>query len=86
MIALLENKKRRRKRTNMGEKWLAVRDEKGSNHDTIQELGLDDAKSNRRYLRMNTETFEELLQYVSTKLEKQSWDLSVGQRYRLSHI
>ena len=52
-------------------KWLAARDDKDAYNNIIQELRLDDVESYRRYLRMNTETFEELLLNISPKLEKQ---------------
>ena len=67
-------KKRRRNRKNRKiwvKKWLAARDSKGAYNNLIQELRLDDAESYRRYLRMNTHTFEELLCNVTPKLEKQ---------------
>ena len=36
----------------------------------FQELRVDDAENYRRYLRMNTDTLQELLQSVTPKLEK----------------
>ena len=38
--------------------WLKRRDEKGAYNNILREIRLDDAESYRRYLRMNTETFE----------------------------
>ena len=38
--------------------WLKRRDEKGAYNNILSEIRLDDAESYRRYLRMNTETFE----------------------------
>ena len=70
IIALLA-KKRRKNSKIWVKKWLAARDDKGVYNNLIQELRLDDAESYRRYLRMNTQTFEELLFNVSPKLEKQ---------------
>ena len=72
IIGLLtkENRRRRNKKIWV-KKWLAARDDKGAYNNIIQELRLDDVGSYRRYLRMNTETFEELLLNISPKLEKQ---------------
>ena len=64
-------KRRRRNKKIWVKKWLAARDDKGAYNNIIQELRLDDVESYRRYLRMNTETFEELLLNISPKLEKQ---------------
>ena len=49
---------------------MAERDRKGAYNNIIQELRVDDNENYRRYLRMNTDTFEELLALVSPVLTK----------------
>ena len=72
IIGLVAKEKRRRRNKKIWvKKWLAARDDKDAYNNIIQELRLDDVESYRRYLRMNTETFEELLLNISPKLEKQ---------------
>ena len=70
IIGLLAKEKRRRRNKKIWvKKWLAARDDKGAYNNIIQELRLDDVESYRRYLRMNTETFEELLLNISPKFK-----------------
>jgi hypothetical protein len=52
--------------------WLAERENKGAYNNIIQELRLDDQENYRRYLRMNTETFEELVRLVTPMIKKKS--------------
>ena len=54
IIGLLAKEKRRRRNKKLWvKKWLAARDDEGAYNNIIQELGLDDVESYRRYLRMN---------------------------------
>ena len=50
--------KERKKRKIWAKKWLLNRDEKSVYGNIIAELRIDDAENSRRYLRMNTATFE----------------------------
>ena len=65
-------KKKRKKRLVWVKTWLLERDRKGAYNNIIQELRLDDIENYRRYLRMNTDTFEELLHSVTPLLEKKA--------------
>ena len=65
-------KKKRKKRLVWVETWLLKRDKKGAYSNIIQELRFQDMENYRRYLRMNTETFEEWLHRVTPLLEEKS--------------
>ena len=65
-------KKKRKKRLGCVKTWLLKRDKKGAYNNIIQELRFEDVENYKRYLRMNTETFEELLHRVTPLLEKKS--------------
>ena len=65
-------KKKRKKRLGWVKTRLLKRDKKGAYNNVIQELRFLDMENYRRYLRMNTETFEELLHRVTPLLEKKS--------------
>ena len=66
-IAVVMKKK---KRKIWVKEWLLARENKSVYNNLFQELRVDDAESYRRYLRMNTDTLQELLQSVTPKLEK----------------
>ena len=70
----LIKKKRRKKRSICVKSWLAQRDAKGAYNNIIQELKLGDKDNYRRYLRMNSDTFEELISLVSPGLKKDVLD------------
>ena len=65
-------KRKRAKRTEWVKLWLSNRSQKGAYNNILAELRLQDAENYRRYLRMNTETFEV---YFSLALRK-SQDVS----------
>ncbi|XP_018406265.1 PREDICTED: uncharacterized protein LOC108771284, partial [Cyphomyrmex costatus] len=67
-------------------RWIARRKEKGLHHNLFLELSLEDPNRFRRCLRMNTETFEELLEKVSPLIEKKNTHLreSIPAAERLS--
>ena len=72
VLALAVKKgRKRRKRRIWVKTWLSRRDEKGVYNNLLQEMRLEDSESYRRYLRMNTETFETLLNMVTPVLQKQ---------------
>ena len=50
--------KSRRKRKLWVRKWIARRESRGAYNAIMQELRLEDAEGYRRYLRMNTDSFE----------------------------
>ena len=64
------NEKEKSKRKFLVKKWLKAREHKSVYNNLFQELRVDDAENYRRYLRMNTDTLQELLQSVTPKLEK----------------
>ena len=53
------NRKKRRSRKIWMKDWLRERDKKGAYANILQELRLNDRENFRKYLRMNTETFQE---------------------------
>ena len=58
---------RRRKQRNRHiwvREWIQGREEKGAYHQLLQELRLTDINSYRNFLRMDSTTFDELLQMV----------------------
>ena len=63
IIACRLRKKQRRKRKTWVKNWLKKREEKSAYNNILQELRLEDEEHFRKYLRMNTATFE-----VSTDL------------------
>ena len=72
VLALTLGKKKCKKRCTWIRTWLARRDEKGVYNNLIQEMRLEDNESFHRYLRMNTATFDHLLELVTPLLQKQS--------------
>ena len=52
--------------------WLAERERKGAYNNILQELRLDDQENFRRYIRMNTDTFEELRRLVAPLIQKKT--------------
>ena len=79
IIAVVMKKK---KRKIWVKKWLLARENKSVYNNLFQELRVDDAESYRRYLRMNTDTLQELLQSVTPKLEKRGNDEKAFERRR----
>ena len=65
VLALALRKRKRKERSVWVRNWLARREEKGVYNNLIQEMRLEDSESFRRYLRMNTATFERLLELVT---------------------
>ena len=55
---ILRSRKKNKKRKMWVKSWLLRRDEKSAYQNILQELRLEDAENFRRYLRMNSETFE----------------------------
>ena len=73
--AVVEEKKQleessTRNRTVWVRNWLAERREKGEYDLLLNQLRLEDVESFRRYLRMNTDTFQELMRLVGPKITK----------------
>ena len=63
-------KKKRKPRKVWMKSWLINRDTKSAYNTILQEFRLDDRESFRRYLRMNTGTFDELVRLVTPMIEK----------------
>ena len=63
-------KKRRNRRKIWMKTWLANRDVNSAYNSIMQELRLNDRENFRMYLRMNTETFDELVRLVKPIIEK----------------
>ena len=58
-IHVLQKRRRRQRSRNVWVKeWLQKRDEKGAYNNILQELRLNDAENFRRFIRMNTETYQ----------------------------
>ena len=67
--ALLKKKKRKPRKWWV-RIWLAARDKKSAYNNILQELRLDDKDYFRRYLRMNTVVFDELVRLVRPMIGK----------------
>ena len=70
IIVAILRKKKRKPREIWVKKWLMKRDKKSAYNTILQELRLDDKANFRRYLRMNTDTFDELVRLVKPHIEK----------------
>lgn len=58
-VVVKRKKARKQRKRNLWQKsWIARRNERGAYHALVQELRLEDEESYRRYLRMDTSTFE----------------------------
>ena len=57
-ISYNKSKKKRRRRKEWTKSWLLNRDGKSVYNNILEELRCNDQENYRRYLRMNTETFE----------------------------
>ena len=66
----LLKKKKRKPRKVWVKRWLINRDTKSVYNNILRELRLDDMENLRRYLRINTETFDELVRRVTPIIEK----------------
>ena len=64
-------KKKRKSREAWAKRWLVARDSKSAYNTTIQEFRMNDKENFRLYLRMNTETFDELALLVTPMVQKQ---------------
>ena len=65
----LPKKKKRKSRKVWVKSWLINKDTKSAYNNILRELRLDDVENFRRYLRMNTETFDELVRRVAPLIE-----------------
>ena len=63
-------RRKRKPRSHWVRSWLARRNQKGVYNNLITEMRLEDVESFRQYLRMNTASFEHLLQLVTPYLDK----------------
>ena len=67
---VLHKKKRRRRKKIWVKKWILRRPTKGSYAMLVDELRLEDPASYKNYLRMNEDTFMELVDRVSPYVKK----------------
>nr|XP_042898203.1 uncharacterized protein LOC122269395 [Parasteatoda tepidariorum] len=65
-------KRKKERKTFWSKKWLLRRAQLGCYENLMRELAFEDAEGYRRFLRMDTETFEILLQKVEPLIVKQS--------------
>lgn len=72
-----EKKNEKRKRRDWVKCWLKVREEKSAYSNIIRELRLNDQESYRKYLRMSTDTFEELINLVGPSITKKTTHMRV---------
>ena len=70
LASALSKKKKRMSRKVWVKSWLINRDTKSAYNNILRELRLDDVENFRRYLRMDTETFNELVHRVTPLSEK----------------
>ena len=70
LASALSKKKKRKSRKVWVKSWLINKDTKSAHNNILRELRLDDVENFRRYLRMNTETFDELVRRVTPLIEK----------------
>ena len=63
-LLLAVDKKKRAKKRFWARSWLLNREKKGAYNNILQELRLTDEENFRKYLRMNNETFDELVRLV----------------------
>ncbi|XP_039302329.1 uncharacterized protein LOC120357046 [Solenopsis invicta] len=86
IIMLLECNNKKHNRRKWVHCWVAKRKEKGLHHNLFMELSLEDPNRFRRCLRMDTETFEELLERVTPLIVKKNTHLreSISAAERLS--
>ena len=63
---MIRRKQRRRKRSKWVKSWLQRRSSQGAYHQLVQELRLGDIASYRNFVRMDAESFDELLHLVTT--------------------
>ncbi|XP_035209442.1 uncharacterized protein LOC118183933 [Stegodyphus dumicola] len=84
--AFLIKKKRKAKRKTWARQWLLRRKTLGCYENLMRELALEDTEGYRRWLRMDTATFEEILSLVSPIISKQDTQmrLSIPAGERLS--
>ena len=71
LYANADKKKKRKKRETWVKPWLQRREEKGTYHNLLQELRVEDVHAYRRFLRMNPETFEVRAYYHLEKVRTQ---------------
>ena len=71
MVRKRRNVNKRRQRTIWIRSWLANRQEKSAHNNILAELRLTDGEHFRKYLRMNTETYQELLESIRPYITKQ---------------
>ena len=65
-------KKRRKQRTVWVKPWISRRDELGAYNALINEMAMTDREDYRRFMRMNTETFTELIEKLRSYITKRT--------------
>ena len=65
-------KKRRKQRTVWVKPWISRRDELGAYNALINEMVMTDREDYRRFMRMNTETFTELIEKLRPYITKRT--------------
>ncbi|KFM66758.1 hypothetical protein X975_13353, partial [Stegodyphus mimosarum] len=70
-LAILKTKeKKRTKRSTWSRKWLLRRKQLGCYENLMRELALEDSEGYRRWIRMDTNAFEFILNGISTQIAK----------------
>ena len=67
-----KKKKKRRNRTIWVQEWIKQREEHGAYHALVNELCLSAREDYRSFMRMNTETFTELIDKIRPYISKQT--------------
>ena len=70
-VAMKRRRRRRRNRTVWTRDWIKNRMKQGAYHQLLQELRLTDKPSYQYFLRMDIESFEEILEVISPLIQKQ---------------
>ena len=70
-VAMKRRRRRRRNRTVWTRDWIKNRMKQGAYHQLLQELRLTDKPSYQHFLRMDIESFEEILEVISPLIQKQ---------------
>ena len=68
-------RKKRKKRKVWVNPWIKAREDKGAYNALVSELSLTDREDYRRFMRMNPETFHELLEKVRPFIEKKTTNM-----------
>ena len=70
MIELLEDELKTKKKRIWTRKWILRRSTHGASGGLLRELGSEDIRKYRSFMRMNTEVFDNLLRGIADKIQR----------------